>query len=289
MSNQNPLVSVIITTYNRANYLKEALNSVRNQTYKCIEIIVIDDGTVGDENYLICNSFKDVQYIKTKNTKTPSTGRKLGFKMSKGLYIAFLDDDDIWLPNKIETQVNILLNNLDFGLVHSSCQVIDEEGILQSKIIGESFEWRNKHGDVSLRMLGKFTLMMPTPLVRREIIIKVGLFNEVMKPAGEDAEFWIRCSFETKFYYYEKSLALYRVHSNNISTNKKAYIDLPLSLKEILTKQKKLNRINSKEYNLLLKNCIRMQWQYKKESFFKTIFNLFLIDCFWFLKIKKTS
>jgi glycosyltransferase involved in cell wall biosynthesis len=281
----HPLVSVIITTYNRPHYLELTLNSVINQTYKNIEVIVVDNGNEDNQSEIICTNFKSLQYIKTVNTKTPAKGRNLGFKKAKGEFIAFLDDDDIWLPNKIEIQVAILLKNSDYGIVHSPCQIINAEGLLQPEIIGESFEWRNKHGDVSLKMLGKFTLMMPTPLVKKEIIDIVGEFNEKMEAAGEDVEFWTRCSFETKFYYYEKPLALYRLHSKNISNNQNAYIDLPLHLKNILKRQKNLKRIDPKQYNLLLKNCIKKQWQYKSQNFFKTIFNLFLINHFWFLKL----
>ncbi|WP_432222971.1 glycosyltransferase family 2 protein [Flavobacterium sp. TMP13] len=288
MPHQSPLVSVIITTYNRPLYLRLTINSVKNQTYENIEIIVVDDGTVGDENLKICNSYEGIKYIKTHNTKTPASGRNLGFNNSNGSLIAFLDDDDLWIENKIAIQVSILLENPDFGLVHSPCKVVNSDGLLQHEIIGESFKWRNKHGDVYMNMLGRFTLMMPTPLLRKELVEKVGLFNEIMLPAGEDVEFWTRCSFETKFYYYDQPLAVYRVHSKNLSLNKKAYIDLPLYLKKILVKQKGKNRISSEEYNLLLKICVKMQWQHKKDNFFRTLFNMFLIDYLFFVKFKKS-
>lgn len=286
MSNKFPIVSVIITTYNRPEYLKITLDSVVNQTYKYLEIIVVDDGSIGNENENICNQFKNIRYVKNKNTKTPASGRNIGIKKANGEYIAFLDDDDIWIPNKIKIQIEILENNPDFGLVHSPCQIIDSDGNLNSEIIGESFEWRNKHGDISLTMLGKFGLMMPTPLIRKSVIEIVGLFNEKMKPAGEDTEFWCRCSFETKFFYYPLSLSYYRIHSNNISQNKKNYANLPLILSKIALKQKLTNRIDSKQYKLLLKNCIRAQLKFKKKYFFKTLINLFKIDWFWMLYLK---
>jgi glycosyltransferase involved in cell wall biosynthesis len=286
MLSSSPLITVIVTTYNRPEYLKLTLESVVKQTYKNIEIIVVDDGSIGEKNQIVCKQFKNINYIKNINSKTPAVGRNIGVKESKGVYIAFLDDDDIWIPNKIEIQQQILENNPDFGLVHSPCQIIDSDGKLNSEIIGESFEWRNKHGDISLTMLGNFGLMMPTPLIRKSVIEKVGLFNEKMKPAGEDTEFWCRCSFETKFFYYPKSLAYYRIHSRNISQNKKNYANLPLILSKIALKQKLVNRIDSKQYKLLLKNCIRAQLKFKKKYFFKTLMNLFQIDCFWIFYLK---
>lgn len=284
MELNEPLVSVIITTYNRPNYLEITINSVLNQTYKNLEILVFDDNTPGDVNHAICAKFPNIYYQKLLKTGSPVNGRNKGIEICKGDFIAFLDDDDLWVENKIEKQMEILKNNLDFGLVHSPCVIIDSNGKVQPEIIGESFEWRNKHGDISMQMLGNFTLMMPTPLIRKEILNKVGCFNEKMNAAGEDVEFWTRCSFITKFYYINKPLAFYRVHENNISKNNEAYINLALFLKDVLLRQKKHNRINSKQYKLLLKNCIKMQKRYRKENFYKTIINLFKLDIFWFLK-----
>ena len=280
----NPLVSVIITTYNRPNYLEITINSVLNQTYKNLEILVFDDNTPGEVNQTICTKFPNIYYEKLLKTGSPVKGRNKGIELCKGDFIAFLDDDDLWVEDKIEKQVEILKINLDFGLVHSPCTVIDSNGYVQPKIIGESFEWRNKHGDVSMQMLGNFTLMMPTPLIRKEILKKVGCFNEKMAVAGEDVEFWTRCSFETKFFYINKPLAFYRVHENNISKNKEGYINLALFLKDVLLKQKGCNKINSAQYKLLLRNCIKMQKRYKGEDFYKTMINLFRLDIFWFLK-----
>ncbi|MBF4465655.1 glycosyltransferase family A protein [Flavobacterium sp. LC2016-12] len=285
----NFLVSVIITTCNRPHYLELTLKSVLEQSYQNIEIIVIDDDSKGNQNNEICSGYSNVYYEKIPKSGTPSTGRNIGIKKAKGEFIAFLDDDDLWIKDKIKIQVEILNNNLDFGLVHSPCQIIDSEGNLKSEIIGKSNHWRNKHGDVSLSMFGNFTLMMPTPLVRREIIEKVGFFNEKMLPNGEDAEFWTRCSFFTKFYYTEKVLAYYRIHDFNISKNKNGYIDYPLYLKKILVSMKKSKRIDSTQYKLLLQKCIKKQSLYRRQNFGRTIYNLMSLDFFWFTKITKTK
>ena len=90
--------------------------------------------------------------------------------------------------------------------------------------------------------------MMPTSFVRKEIIDKVGFFNENMPAAGEDTEFWARCSFETQFYYLDEPLVLYRVHQNNISSNDEAYVELSLHLKRVLDKAFFENKIDNKVY-----------------------------------------
>ena len=101
---KHPLVSVIIPTYNRTDYLKITLNSVLSQTYKNIEIIVVDDGSEGDANKILCDSFSNVIYIKIKNSGGPARPRNTGIKAAKGELIGFTDDDDIWLPQKLKTK-----------------------------------------------------------------------------------------------------------------------------------------------------------------------------------------
>lgn len=281
---QNPLVSVIIPTYNRTQFLKLTIESILNQTFQDFEIIVVDDGTPSDNNRLLCKEFNSVKYIKIENSGGPAKPRNIGIKEAKGKYLAFVDDDDIWLPIKLEKQVDILERNLDFGLVHGCCEVIDEEGNLQGKIVGRPGSPEVKHGDVKMRMVGNWTVMMPTSFVRKEVIDNVGYFNENMPSAGEDTEFWTRCSFETNFYYLEEPLVLYRFHNNNISKENKDYIKLPFYLKEVLKNQKKDNKINNIEYLALLNNLIKSQIKIFDLSFLNNVRFLFRLDKLWFLK-----
>lgn len=281
----NPLVSVIIPTYKRTDYLKLTLQSVLNQTFKDFEIIVVDDGTPNDENLFLCQTFYKVKYIKIENSGGPAKPRNIGIRQAKGKYIAFVDDDDLWLPDKLEKQVAILENNPDFGLVHGCCEIIDENGILQNAIVGRPGTPEVKHGDVAMRMMGNWTVMMPIPLVRLEIIKSVGFFNEIIPPALEDIEYWTRCSFAGKFFYLDEPLVQYRVHAKNISKDNPDYFYLPLFMKCILQNQLSIKRINKKEYKLLLTSLSRMQIKMINKGFFKMIKNLFTLDFFWFLKV----
>lgn len=283
-----PLVSVIIPTYNRTHFLKETLNSIVSQTYSNIEIIIVDDGTPGDENKKLSNAYNNLTYIKIENSGGPAKPRNIGLSNSKGEYIAFVDDDDLWLPKKIETQVNILENNQDFDLVHCSCHVIDKNGIKTGEIIGKPRNQRDKHGDVLARMIGNWTIMMPTPLISKNLISKVGLFNENIPPALEDVEYWSRCAFHTKFYFLDEPLVNYRKHSNNISTSKKKYIDLPLYLNEVVNKNR--NMVSNKVYKKLGLNICLMQSKMIKTDFLRTLSNMFKINPFWFVnfRVQKT-
>ncbi|MGV8947233.1 MAG: glycosyltransferase family 2 protein [Lutibacter sp.] len=280
----NPLVSVIIPTYNRTDYLKLTLQSILNQTFNDFEIIVVDDGTLSDDNLLLCQSFEKVRYLKIENSGGPSKPRNIGIKEAKGKYLAFVDDDDLWLPKKLQKQVEILENNPEFGLVHSCCEVIEKNGILQNRIIGRPGSPEVKHGEVYMRMIGNWTVMMPTSFVRKTVVDKVGFFNEKMPPAGEDTEYWTRFSFETKFYYVEEPLVQYRIHANNISDDKAKYLELPLYLKNVLQEQLIKKNITELQYKLLLNNLCKMQIKMLKTSFFITLKNLFILDLFWIIK-----
>lgn len=279
-----PLVSIIIPTYDRTEFLKLTIESIINQTYKNIEIIVVDDGTPHDRNLLLCQTFEKVKYIKIENSGGPAKPRNTGINLAKGKYIAFIDDDDLWLPNKIETQVNILEQNPEFGLIHGCCQVINENGILQSQIAGRPGSIDVKHGNVSMKMMGNWTLMTPSVLLNKSIVDKVGLFNEKMPSAGEDAEYWIRCSFFTKFYYVDEPLVQYRVHNNNISTEAKGYADLSLFLKKVLTKFNSEKIIDNIQYKILLNNLCAMQIKMIKKFSYKSVRNLFELNPFWMFK-----
>jgi glycosyltransferase involved in cell wall biosynthesis len=280
----HPLVSVIIPTHNRTDFLKLTLESVLNQTYRNFEIIVVDNGTPNDNNFILCQAIEKVRYIKIKNSGGPAKPRNVGIRNSKGKYIAFVDDDDLWHTHKLEQQVHILENNPDFGLVHCCCEVIDEESILKNIIIGRPGSPDVKHGDVSKKMIGNWTLMMPTPVVRKEVFETVGCFNERIPFALEDVEFWTRCSFHTKFYYIDEPLAKYRVHTNNLG-NSANYLHLPLYLKAVLKEKLISGRINKNEFNKLLKNLCHSQIKMVKKNLFITMKNLFALNPFWFCKV----
>ncbi|WP_298262449.1 glycosyltransferase family A protein [uncultured Lutibacter sp.] len=284
--NQSPLVSVIIPTYNRTSYLRETLNSVVNQSYSNIEIIVIDDGSSNDDSKLLCTQFEKVTYIKITNSGGPAKPRNTGIKAAKGKYIAFVDDDDLWLPNKVEQQVTVLEKNADFGLAHGYCELIDENSLPLNEIVGKPGKPDVKHGDVSLKMIGNWTLMTSSVLLRKELIDQVGFFNEVMPPAGEDVEFWVRCSFKTKFYFLNQPLVYYRKHNNNISASNQNYVKLPLYLKNVLILNRNSKTISRIQYKNLLSNLCKMQLKSFKHHKLLNVKQLFLLDSIWFLRFE---
>lgn len=285
----NPLVSIIVPTYKRTSYLALILESIKHQTFQDFEILVVDDGTPNDENLNLCQQIEKVKYIKIENSGGPAKPRNVGIRAARGKYLAFVDDDDIWLPNKLEIQVNILESNPSFGLVHGCCEVISEEGVLQNRIIGRPGSTEVKHGHVPLKMVGNWTVMMPTSFVRKDVVDKVGFFNEMMPAAGEDTEFWVRCSFEADFYYYDTPLVYYRVHSKNISTDKRSYLFLPLYLKGVCDEYFKLKYFTKEEYRQMVTSLCRSQIKTIKSGYFKTFRNLFLLDSYWMFRKNMTK
>lgn len=215
-----PLVTVIITTYNRAEFLEEAILSVYNQTYKNIEIFVIDDGSSANYAELICEKYSNCKYIYKTNGGL-SSARNHGVKLANGEYIAFLDDDDFWLDTKIEKQVKILLENKEVDCVHSSAKVVDENSNLTGQVIGASKDKAHKRsGYVFWNALGLWVVKSPTPLVRKSVFKPDMLFDETIK-VGEDVDFYQRMFYRHKVFYIEEPLAYYREYMSQDRLSKK--------------------------------------------------------------------
>ncbi len=116
-----PKVSVIIITYNRAHLLKTAMQTVFDQTFEDFELLIIDDASTDDTENTV-KSFHDprVRYVKHAQNQREGGARNTGMQHAEGEYIAFFDDDDEWLPNKLQLQVDLLDAKAEVGFVHSA-------------------------------------------------------------------------------------------------------------------------------------------------------------------------
>ena len=216
---KSPLVSVIITTFNRSKYLEECLDSIVNQTYRNIEVLVIDDGSeheISIVNKNLCSSYLKCIYFYKKNTGQPDS-RNYGIQRSKGSYIAFCDDDDYWVIDKLEKQVNVLENNIEYGLVTGSIEYVNSDGTKTGNL--KTHKGHN-HGYIFKDLLIKNRTDSITPLLRREIFKKIGYFNTNFTIA-EDWEFWRRVSYYYKFYFIDEVMAYVRLHDKNMSLSRK--------------------------------------------------------------------
>lgn len=182
-SSKVPLVSVIIPTYNRSRLLRLAIESVLAQTYPAIEIIVVDDGSTDDTAAMLEQYAGRLTYIRQAN-QGGTAARNAGLRAASGEYLTFLDHDDLMLPTKIERQVQMLNARPEIGLVHCRWHFIDQDGNRLDKI-GVLPE-----GDVLKRLVCGCFLWSGGPLIRRQCLDKVGLFDEAIW--SSDWDMWMR-------------------------------------------------------------------------------------------------
>lgn len=211
------LVSVIITTYGRAgNLIFEAINSVRNQTYKNIEIIVVDDNGFGTEiqknNEKIFQSENDIRYIANKKNSGAQVSRNVGILASKGQYIACLDDDDIWMPEKIEKQV-ALMESENLALVFCNGYRFYNDDLSNKKLYQYNFI-SDRELDFTTELRRDHIGSTSIPLMRKDCISQTGLFDVDM-PARQDYEMWLRFCRYFKVKGINEPLFYYRYHSGD--------------------------------------------------------------------------
>jgi glycosyltransferase involved in cell wall biosynthesis len=222
-----PLVSVIIPTYNRDTYLREAIASVVKQSYAEIEILVIDDGSKQNYAEAICADYLNCNYHFKENGGL-SSARNFGLSKAKGSFIAFLDDDDFWREDKIEKQVSVLQEKEEVDLIHSGAAVVDKDSKPTGDFIGASKTKEHfRSGNVFWNALGVWVAKSPTPLIRKEVFSSSFLFDEDIK-VGEDVDFYQRLFYKHKVHYIGEPLAFYRVYDdeNRLSTQRQRYVGL---------------------------------------------------------------
>lgn len=221
---KNHLISVIIPTYNRANYICEAVDSVLAQTYKNIEIIIVDDGSTDNTKDIVLQRYNSkVTYI-LQNNSGPSSARNNGVKHAKGDLIAFLDSDDVWLPEKLEKQVKLIDQSHVIGLVACGLYNIDSDGnIVGSPIIKRNYI--NRRSFLKELMIHNIiTGGGSNTLIRRECFEKVGFFEEDLW-IGEDWNLWLRIAKQYEVKFVEEPLIKYRIHGNNLHKDLKKIED----------------------------------------------------------------
>jgi glycosyltransferase involved in cell wall biosynthesis len=206
-----PRVSVVIPTWDRARSFGRALDSVLAQTERDFEVIVIDDGSPGDAAERAVRERADprIRYIKFPEHRGVSAARNAGVLAATGTYLAFLDDDDEWLPEKLQRQLETFERADDsVGAVYSARFTIDER-------TGQVTTTRSRQ---AFRPTDGNTVTTSSILIKRERLSAVGLFDEHFE-AGEDYDMWIRLSERSRFVYIDVPLLKYYVHANSISNN----------------------------------------------------------------------
>lgn len=212
-----PVISVVIPTYNRCEMVSTALSSVLAQNYHDLEVIVVDDGSI-DRTQEVLGNFSDnrVRVFYQENSGL-AAARNAGIRQAQGTYIAFLDDDDLWLPEKIAQQVALFEQQPDLGLVICGYQTIDAQGVKLSEV--RPWLWRP---ELSLQTWLYSCPTVPSAvMVRRDWLEKAGGFNEQISRQGlgsEDWELWLRlASLGCQMAWIKECLCAYRVHPGSMA------------------------------------------------------------------------
>jgi len=214
--NSQPKVTVIIPCYNRERYIAQTVESVLSQTYPNIELVVVDDGCT-DNSMQILEQYKDrIRSLEHPGriNKGQSAALNLGIQASHSDYVAFLDSDDLFAPEKIEKQVNFLEANPGVGLVYSNGHTIDNKGNIIYRIYGKDhFE----KSDPNRVLLDCYFLLPNNALVRRDVLSRAGFFNEGFRSA-QDHDLAIRIAEIARIAYIDEPLFFYRRHKDSISS-----------------------------------------------------------------------
>jgi len=207
-----PLVSIVMPVYNTERYLPEAVQSVLAQTFQNWELLVLSDESPGDARGIMA-SFDDprIRFLEHKNGG-PAFTRNRGMRESRGEFIAFLDSDDVWLPEKLDKQLAVFQQNPDAGIVYSQREIIDEHGCIL-----EGYKPTLYAGKILNRLYVDNFVCMSSAIMRRAVFEKIGLIDERLR-MSEDFDYWLRVACFFEFAPVNEALVKYRVHTAQVST-----------------------------------------------------------------------
>ena len=252
------LVSVIIPCYNQGHYLAEAINSVLEQNYQPVEIVVVDDGST-DDTRLIAQTYPSVKYV-YQNNQGLSAARNTGIDNSYGNFLVFLDSDDWLLPEALEANIKYLQDNPEAVFVAGSHKKVDSKGVIP-KII-EPGKTQPYH-----RLLYSNYIEMIAAVMFRRSVFDLYRYDTSLKSC-EDYDFYLRITRDHPIINHTKEIAVYRIHENSLSKN------IPLMFYNVLKvlkrqKNKLRGKKEEKYYSAGLKQWKRYygamhHWQVKQ-------------------------
>ncbi len=213
---QSPLVSIVIPTYNRENLILRAINSVDEQTFQNFEIIVVDDASTDSTEQVIADlNHSKIKYVKLEENVGQCAARNVAINMAEGEYIGLLDSDDIWLPEKLEKQIEIFKNSDDkLGAVYCGNYEIDE--VKNTKTLIDLPKYR---GDIYRILLGGFCPSTTSKfLLKKKALLDVGSFDEYL-PTFVDFDLWLRIAQKgyTFDYVDEPMMIKYEHHGEQMA------------------------------------------------------------------------
>ena len=255
-----PKVSVIIPSYNRAQSICEAIDSVLSQTSKDFEIIVVDDGSEDSTKEMLSRYGDKVRYFYQEN-KGVSAARNYGIREARGEFIAFLDSDDKWLSDKLEKQIDLFLKQPEVCLQYSYARYYDKE---------KNIEYlRPQHISISFEDFLYRNTVLPTSsvILRKSCFDEVGLFDENL-PSIEDYDLWIRIAHKFKIGFIPSVLVEKFNYSTNLSKDK-----IKMYEGQIKVCQNILNRFPTEiDYSFINEKLVKQYYLLAKEQYIQGLY-----------------
>lgn len=212
-----PTVSVIIPTYNRASFLVRAVKSVYQQTCKDFEVIIVDDGSTDETQQCLSTLGFQFCYKYLPHSGIPAYVRNEGIKEARGDYVAFLDDDDIWLPDKLERQMELAEKYPDVVLFSSNAYSQSHHSHQAGELYLQFYD--QKLGNLFWDLIKDNFVITSTVLVERAILNRLAGFNQDQRLIGiEDYEMWLRVARDSNILFDPKPLAIYMTQGNHLSS-----------------------------------------------------------------------
>jgi glycosyltransferase involved in cell wall biosynthesis len=284
---EKPLVSILMNCYNGEKYLAEAIDSVCSQTYPNWEIVFIDNHSEDNTEEIVRQYDKKIKYYKTKEHLELGEARAFGLELCNGDFVAFLDTDDCYLPNKLERQIKQMLGNSDYQMSYTGGFFIDENGNITKQFTPEYYS-----GDIFSQQLKRYEINMQSVMLRNNKTIK---FDRNLEFSPDYNLFMKICS-KQKVGVIKQPLVRYRKLKNSLTDKKisRWAFEMQYTLDKIFTKNPALKQKNKKYYKLAYAKVAYYYARYfiqigKKPSAIKvlskykalnvTYFALFILAC----------
>ena len=211
----SPLVSIIMNCHNGQKFLKEAISSIINQTYKKFELIFFNNCS-SDQSENIVKNFNDkrIKYFESEGYLNLYQARNEALKYSKGEYVTFLDTDDLWEDNKIEKQLEFFEKNKSAKILYTNYYLFTHSKN-DKKIF---FKTQKSSGKITQELLNSYSVGIITTMVKKSVFDKYNFKNNYTIIG--DYDFYLNCSLEYPIYYLDLPLAYYRWHGENLSNKR---------------------------------------------------------------------
>ncbi|QQR81392.1 MAG: glycosyltransferase [Deltaproteobacteria bacterium] len=214
IENKQPLVSIVMNCLNGQKYLREAINSIFSQTYTNWEIIFWDNAST-DNSSEIVKSYQDkrIRYFRGDKTVPLGHARNLALRNSSGDFIAFLDCDDIWIPEKLSKQIPLFLADNDVGIVYSDTFFFNEDGV-ENRLLEKKKPYRGYCFD---ELLNNYLISLETAVIRKSVLDSLNQWFDEKFNMVEEYDLFVRIGIKWKVDFVPDALAKWRVHSESWS------------------------------------------------------------------------